>query len=117
MNDSTTTLQTLKEQAQQIVEERDWGQFHTPKNLSMNLAIEAAELMELFVWTEGNAPQTPENRQRIEQELADVIITALMFASHLDIDITQAVHSKMAEIRKKYPIEKAKGRNVKYTEL
>jgi dCTP diphosphatase len=119
MNDTTTTIQQLKDQAAQFVQERDWAQFHAPKNISMAIAAEAAELMEKFLWLDGPAShqEVKDNRQEVENELADVVIAALMFANAADIDVARAIEYKMAEIARKYPVEKAKGRHNKYTNL
>lgn len=119
MNDKTATLKQLREIAAQFVTERDWDQFHNPKSLSMNLAIEAAELMELFLWVTNAASFDALEKQRldVEDELADVLLSMLVFANASKIDIAAVFEKKMEKIRKKYPIEKAKGRNVKYTKL
>lgn len=120
MNDKDTTLQAIKDKLAPLWKEREWGQFHTPKNLSMSVVAEAAELMELFLWS-TTAPQTfeelKENRQEVENELADVIIAAVAFALAADIDIAQAVEKKVALFEKKYPVELAKGKSTKYTKL
>jgi dCTP diphosphatase len=117
--DSTTTIQELKEQLAQFVGERDWGQFHNPKNMSMVIAIEASELMEKFRWLDGQESyqEVEKSRREIENELADVVVTALMFANCANIDVSQAIAHKMAENIRKYPVEKAKGRSDKYTNL
>ncbi len=119
MNDQTTTIQQLKDLWAKFVQERDWQQFHSPKNVSMDIAIEAAELMEKFLWIDvaDSHQEVEKNRQEIEDELADVIAAALCFANACNIDIARAVERKMAENRKKYPIEKAKGKYTKYSAL
>ncbi len=120
MNDKETTLQELKDTLAPLFKEREWGQFHTPKNLSMNVVAEAAELMELFLWstgTEQTAVELKEHRQEVEQELADVIIAAITFALATDIDIAKAVENKIEIFKKKYPVELARGKSTKYTKL
>lgn len=120
MNDKETTLQALKDILVPLYREREWGQFHTPKNLSMNIVAEAAELMELFLWStskEQVATELKENRQEVEQELADVVIAAITFALAADIDIARAVENKIEIFKKKYPVELAKGKSTKYTKL
>jgi len=101
--------------------ERDWEQFHTPKNLSMALAAEAAELMENFLWMTPEdslqAVNEPGRRTNVENELADVVIYALQFANRTGIDLATAITEKMAQNARKYPVEKARGRSEKYTEL
>ena len=119
--DDTTTLADLKIRVLNFSRERDWEQFHSPKNLSMALAAEAAELMEHFLWTEP-APsharaQEPARRREIEEELADVVIYALEFANITKIDLAAAIESKLAANARKYPVDKARGRSDKYTEL
>jgi NTP pyrophosphatase (non-canonical NTP hydrolase) len=121
ITDSTTTLAALKGRVLAFVRARDWEQFHSPKNLSMALAAETGELMEHFLWA------TPEQsaaiardaakRQKIADEIADVVIYALEFANITGLDLAAAIDAKMAANAKKYPVEKAKGRSEKYTEL
>jgi dCTP diphosphatase len=119
IKDSTVTIQELKNQMAQFVRDRDWGQFHNPKNLSMAIAAEAAELLEKFLWLDGTASHSEleKNRQEIEDELADIVIAALMFANSAKIDVARAIAYKMQEIAAKYPVEKAKGKCDKYTNL
>jgi len=121
MEDATTTTGELKARILAFARERDWEQFHAPKNLSMALAAEAAELMEHFLWATPTASsqivENPVKRAKICEELADVVIYALEFANVTGIDVAAAIESKMAANAKKYPVEKAKGRSDKYTEL
>ena len=120
-NDADTRLSELKQRVLAFAREREWGQFHSPKNLSMALAAEAAELMENFLWATPEASRTlaadPRKRDAIEQELADVIIYALQFANQTGIDIAAAIAAKMEINARKYPVEKSRGRSDKYTEL
>jgi NTP pyrophosphatase (non-canonical NTP hydrolase) len=121
LTDSTTSLAELKSRVLAFARERDWEQFHAPKNLSMALAAEAGELMEHFLWA------TPEQsraiagdgvkRGKIAEELADVVIYALEFANATGIDVAAAIEAKMDANAKKYPVEKSRGRAEKYTEL
>ncbi len=119
--DSTTTLAELKTRVLAFVRERDWEQFHTPKNLSMALAAEAGELMEHFLWATPEQSRAvasePVKRGKIADELADVVIYALEFANITGLDLASAIEAKMASNAQKYPVEKAKGRADKYTEL
>jgi NTP pyrophosphatase (non-canonical NTP hydrolase) len=121
LTDATTTLADLKHRVLAFVRERDWEQFHSPKNLSMALAAEAAELMEHFLWTEHasshSRAQEAARRCEIADELADVVIYALEFANITGIDLAAAIEAKLAANAKKYPVEKARGRADKYTEL
>ena len=119
--DTTTTVAELKSRVLAFARERDWEQFHAPKNLSMALAAEAGELMEHFLWSTPEASRAvlddPAKREKIAEELADVVIYALEFANVTGLDVAAAIGAKMAANAKKYPVEKAKGSSAKYTEL
>ena len=121
MQDATTTVNELRQRVQSFVRERDWEQFHSPKNLSMALAAESGELMEHFLWAGSRASlgvaRDPKKRPAIEAEIADVVIYALEFANICGIDLAAAVERKLAANAAKYPIEKSRGRSDKYTEL
>ena len=94
-------------------DERDWEQFHNPKDLALGLSIEAAELNELFLWKQPEEA----NLDKVKEELADVFGFALLLANHYKLDITEIVKAKLQQNAEKYPVEKAKGSNRKYTEL
>lgn len=119
--DSSTTVAEIKTRVLSFARERDWEQFHAPKNLSMALAAEAGELMEHFLWATPEASRMiatdTAKRKKIEEELADVVIYALEFANMTGIDVAAAIEAKMAANAAKYPVDKAKGRSDKYTEL
>ncbi|MBT63194.1 nucleotide pyrophosphohydrolase [Coraliomargarita sp. SDUM461003] len=121
MNDSETQLQAIKDRVLAFASERDWQQFHSPKNLSMAIAAEAAELMEHFLWQGSEASRSDVNsdklRDKVEEELADVFIYAIEFANVAGIDIAEIIEKKMQRNGEKYPIEKSKGKSLKYTEL
>jgi dCTP diphosphatase len=121
LTDSATTIAELKTRLLAFVHERDWEQFHTPKNLSMALAAETGELMEHFLWATPEQSRAianePAKRSKIADELADVVIYALEFANITGLDVAAAIEAKMAANAKKYPVEKARGRSDKYTEL
>ena len=121
LTDSATTIADLKARVLAFVRERDWEQFHTPKNLSMALAAESGELMEHFLWATADQSRAlanePARRAKIADELADVVIYALEFANMTGLDVAGAIEAKMAANAKKYPVEKARGRADKYTEL
>ena len=113
MNDAEITIDQLKTLVESFVAERDWAQFHNPKNLSMALAIEASELMDLFKWM---APDQCERnmskngiRSEAKDELADILIYAIAFANRNKIDITTAVRVKMEKNEKKYPADRFRG--------
>lgn len=100
----------------QFRDERDWAQFHDSKNLAIAIGIEAAELNELFLWKTIKESEEVD-RERIKEELADVIAYGLMLAHKHDIDVKEAVLEKIAKNATKYPVEKAKGTAKKYTDL
>lgn len=114
MRDSQTTVAQLRELVRQFVEERDWRQFHTPKNLSMSLAIEAAELMEHFQWlTPKESRAISDDDAKLEEvadELSDVVCYALALANELEIDVAKSLERKMAKNREKYPADEYRGR-------
>lgn len=91
--------------------DRDWNQFHTPENLAKSVAIESGELLECFQW---NADA---ERDRVADELADVLTYALLLADRLGLDPEQIVLDKLERTNRKYPVEKAKGRSTKYDQL
>lgn len=120
-NDNQVTVGELRRKMAEFVRERDWEQFHNAKNLAMALASEAGELLEPFLWLEAKELDAtlaePAKRKAIEDELADVFLYGLAFANATQIDISAAIERKMAQNAEKYPIERAKGRADKYTEL
>ncbi len=119
--DGNTTLGVLKQEVLTFARERDWEQFHSPKNLSMAIAAEAAELMEPLLWVtpaESRAVMArPDKRAALQDELADIVVYCLEFANQTDIDLASAITAKMARNAQKYPVEKARGRSEKYNEL
>ncbi|MBI2345066.1 nucleotide pyrophosphohydrolase [Candidatus Dependentiae bacterium] len=117
MSDTKTNIQELKEIARKLVSERDWQQFHTPKDLSMNLSVEANELLEKFLWiTSANSfEEINKNRTEIEDEVGDILFSLLRFCEVSNIDATSAFIKKIEKIKLKYPIEKVKGNYQKYT--
>ncbi|NQY33011.1 MAG: nucleotide pyrophosphohydrolase [Coraliomargarita sp.] len=121
MNDHETRLQEIKDKVLAFAKERDWEQFHSPKNLSMAIAAEAAELMEHFLWQSAEEShediRTEKLRAKVEEELADIFIFAIEFANVTGIDISAIIEAKMKRNAEKYPVEKAKGRSDKYTDL
>lgn len=120
-NDENTTLGALKTEVLAFARAREWEQFHSPKNLSMAIAAEAAELMEPLLWATPEESRAivrrPEKRGPLQDELADIVIYCLQFANQADIDLASAIAAKMARNAEKYPVEKARGRSDKYTEL
>ena len=114
LTDKQTTVATLRAVVAEFVAERDWRQFHTPKNLSMSLAIEAAELMEHFQWLtpreSRELAQEPDKLAEVGDELSDILCYALALANELGIDVAVAFERKMAANRKKYPADEYRGR-------
>jgi dCTP diphosphatase len=98
-------------------EERDWEQFHSPKNLAISISIEAAELLEHFQWARENEPLVLETKQEVAKELADIFNYLIMLAEDLGIDIIESSKEKIEENGKKYPVEKAKGSAKKYRDF
>jgi NTP pyrophosphatase (non-canonical NTP hydrolase) len=110
-------IDELKRTLRDFAAERDWEQFHSPKNLSMALSVEVAELVEHFQWlSEAQSRDLPpETTEQVTQELADIQIYLVRLADKLDIDIEAAVTAKMKLNRLKYPVDKARGSAAKYT--
>lgn len=112
----------LEDLIRQIVafrDARDWKQFHSPKNLAASISIEAAELLECFQWSSDETiiEDVEKRRAEIEEEIADVLIYALLLAHDTEIDAGEAVLRKLAKNDERYPAEKARGRREKYTSL
>lgn len=109
----------LTEQIVAFRDERDWKQFHSPRNLAASISIEAAELLELFQWSSDAtlAEDLEARRENLERELADVVIYAILLAHDTGVDLEEAVAAKLAENAEKYPSEKARGSSAKYTDL
>ena len=114
MSDSKTTVEELRLLVRTFVDERDWQQFHSPKNLSMALAIEAAELMEHFQWidieTSRRVSEDKEKLAAVGEELADVMSYTLALADSLGIDLAETVRAKMVKNALKYPADEYRGR-------
>ena len=114
MPDATTTVAALREAMQRFVDERDWRQFHSPKNLVMGLAVEAAELMEHFLWVDNaQSLLVADDRARLGEvadEMADVACYLLALSNTLGIDLSEAVQNKLLKNAEKYPAEKYRGK-------
>jgi len=114
-DDRTTPVQELRDVVQRFVDERDWRQFHSPKNLAMSAAIEAAELMEHFQWIDSEASRTiahdPAKRAKIGEELADVLCYCLALANTLQLDVSGIVRDKMQKNAAKYPADEFRGKS------
>ena len=114
-------LTAIQQRLAQFAAVRDWEQFHSPKNLAAALAVEAAELLEIFQWmTEEESRQLRSGDtalQKVRFELADVQLYLLRLADQLDVDLEQAINEKMIINEAKYPVAKSKGRSTKYTDF
>lgn len=109
-------LSSLQAALEQFASARDWSKFHTHSNLAKAISIEASELLENFLWEEPPMTRTG-FRERLAEEVADVMIYCLLFCSAADIEPADAIRAKMAINAEKYPIEKCKGRATKYDRL
>jgi dCTP diphosphatase len=112
---------TLAELTQRVLrhrDERDWAQFHTPKELAVSLVVESAELLALMQWKTGDELKAAveKRREQLRDELADVLHSVLLLASDLEVNLADALEQKLVKDAKKYPVEKVRGRADKYTE-
>jgi dCTP diphosphatase len=120
MNDpKQPSLADLQSMIRKFCDDRDWDQFHNPKDLSISLVLEATEVLEHFQWknTEEIAAHIKNSKGEVAEELADVFYWVLLLANKLDIDLVDAFERKMEKNAAKYPVAKAKGSHKKYTEL
>jgi dCTP diphosphatase len=109
----------LRDRLRTFASERDWDQFHSPKNLASALSVEAAELLEHFQWLKEDESfaLAPDKRAQVAEEIADVLLYLVRIADKLEIDVLEAALSKIEANGRKYPVAKAKGSMRKYTEL
>ena len=119
LKDNQTTVQELKDIMKEFVAEREWTEYHNPKNISMSISIEAAELMEKFQFltAEESIAIAQTHKQEVSYELADILSYVLSFANVTGIDLSAVFQEKLKLSAKKYPVEKAKGTYAKYTKL
>ncbi len=117
--EATTTVRVMREEVAAFNAERDWARYHSPRNLAMALTVEAGELLELFLWSSDEGPQPPvESRlPRVAEEAADVMICLLNLCDRSGIDLAAAVQAKLARNAERYPVQLARGRLEKSTEL
>jgi NTP pyrophosphatase (non-canonical NTP hydrolase) len=115
----TDPLRDLRDELRAFAAERDWDQFHSPRNLATALAVEAAELLEPFQWLteEQSRSLPPDTRAAVEEELADVLLYLVRLADKLDVDLAAAARAKIVRNGEKYPVEKARGSSRKYDTL
>lgn len=118
-DDRQSTLEDLRDALRRFASERDWDQFHSPKNLAIALSVEAAELLEHFQWTpEADSAVLASNQQaKVREEVADVLLYLIRLADKLDINLLAAAHEKILINAAKYPVAKSLGSSKKYTEL
>lgn len=109
-------MKELKKKVVKFRDERNWGQFHNPKDLAISLSLEASELLENFQW-KNSEESVEQNINNIREELADTLIYSILLANELNLDIEEIILDKLAKNEKKYPIERAFGSNKKYTEF
>jgi NTP pyrophosphatase (non-canonical NTP hydrolase) len=109
----------LRQALRQFAEARDWDQFHSPKNLAIALSVEAAELLEHFQWVSEteSAALSPERREQVRYEMADVLLYLIRLADKLNVDLAAAAAEKLQLNAEKYPVDKARGNAKKYTEF
>ena len=118
-SDFNTDINFLKLYVKEFCEERDWDQFHTPKELAIGISTESAELLDLFRFKSEEEVQKIINstkREEVEDELADILFFLLRFAKTNEIDLSEAIVKKINKNKEKYPIDKVKGNNKKYNE-
>jgi NTP pyrophosphatase (non-canonical NTP hydrolase) len=119
--DSKTNIQELKDLVREFCEERDWDQYHNAKDLTIGIITEVSELLQHFRFKSGKEIEdifdSPEKREKINEEIADVLYFILRLAQKYDIDLATVLRKKIGKNMEKYPVEKAKGSNKKYTEL
>ena len=114
----TLDLGKIKKKLREFSNKRDWDQFHTPKNLSMALSVEIAELVEIFQWSNNGGLDVAQNsREQIEMEIADIFNYLIKFVDLLDIDLERVSLEKIDLNAEKYPINKVKGKAIKYLDL
>ena len=113
------SLSALRRALRRFAKERDWDQFHSPRNLATALCVECAELLEHFQWlTDATSKSLPSKTlQRVREEMADVLLYLVRLADRLDVDLLEAATDKMKLNARKYPVDKTRGSSRKYTDL
>ena len=119
--DDKLTIRDLKEKVRDFCEVRDWDQYHSPKDLAIGIVTEASELLEIFRFKSESESQKfirdYKKKKAISEEIADVLYFVLRFSQMYNIDLSDELHKKIRINNKKYPVNKSRGKNVKYTEL
>ena len=117
LDEADSSLNDALKRINNFASEREWGQFHTPKNIASSISIEAAELLECFQWDNPSISEVLENEvllNSVEEEIADVLIYALRMCSILSMDVVETVNKKLVKNGEKYPLNKSKGKYSKY---
>ena len=119
MSEITYSFESLRDALRAFAGERDWDQFHSPKNLAVSLSVEAAELLQNFQWVsdEQSKALPGDVVARVRDEMADVLFYLVRLADKLNVDLTEAAQRKMEVNALRYPVDKARGRSTKYTDL
>jgi len=119
--DSKTDIHKLKEKVKKFCEDRDWDQYHNPKELTIGIVTEASELLQHFRFKSKKQIEEmfndPEKKKEISEEMADILYFILRLAQKYDVDLTTALNAKLEKNERKYPVNKSKGSNKKYTEF
>lgn len=117
--DQDTPLAAISDELARFCSDRDWDQYHSPRNLAMALSVEAGELLELYLWSADDGPQPPvvTRRPKVADEAADVLICLLNLCRHAGVDLAAATAAKLEANARKYPVAQARGRLEKSTEL
>ena len=116
--DKSPTLEELSQMVWRFADERDWHQYHSPRNLAMAVSVEAAELLELYLWSTDAGPQPihPDRVPKVAEEAADILICLLNLCTRAEVDLGAALYDKLAKAEKKYPVEEVRGKALKYHE-
>jgi dCTP diphosphatase len=119
MSETTDRFESLRDALRAFAAERDWDQFHSPKNLAVALSVEAGELLQNFQWVSDDQSEALSRDvvARVRDEMADVLLYLVRLADKLNVDLTEAAQRKMELNALRYPADKARGRSTKYTEL
>ena len=112
------SLEDIRQDLREFVHEREWEQYHSPRNLAMAVSVEANELLELFLWCKDDGPQplSPKRRTQVSGEVGDILMCLLNFCDNIDIDPLEAISNKLTEAKEKYPVDRVRGQALKYDE-
>ena len=110
-------IDRLNKELSRFRRDREWGKYHTAKNLAISVTVEAAELLEHFQWLDTGEELSPGRKEEVEREIADVFIYLIMLSNELEVDLIQATWEKIEENAMKYPVDKSRGSSKKYNEV